>query len=373
MVIDAGQERNFGAQGRTRGRECHGDPRQRLGNMDRGRIRPAAVRSRPLSYHQGDWRRIAARNRRNRRDGQWGYLAEWLGRNRPHPARGDPQEPRGTPPIKSLWSASTGGPGCPGLPTQLRHLPTAIEGTDGRLWFAVNSGVVSLDPTRASYRIPSPPVSIQSVTADDKIYEMDQRPDFPAGTSNIQINYAAVSLLHPEAIRFRYKLQEMDDEWHEAARSTSVNYRNLAPGYLSLSGRRERCQRPMVGQAGNGRIHHPAGVLPDELVSCSLRHGAVASGMGGLPGTRPAVESSVRDDAGRACCRAHAHCARPARHAAAELPRAAAAVPDRVQPSAGSSGRIEAGPCERHRPGGRGDHRGSRRGARTAGLGHGDE
>ena len=120
--------------------------------------------------------------------------------------------------------------GLPGLPPQLRRLPTAIEGTDGRLWFAVNNGVVSVDPTRASNRTPSPPVSIQSVTADDKVYEVDQRPEFPAGTSNIQISYAAVSLLNPEAIRFRYRLQEMDDEWHEAARSTPVSYHNLAPG-----------------------------------------------------------------------------------------------------------------------------------------------
>jgi signal transduction histidine kinase/ligand-binding sensor domain-containing protein len=119
--------------------------------------------------------------------------------------------------------------GLPGLPSQLRHVPTAIEGTDGRLWFTVNNGVVWLDPTRASNQTPSPPVSIQSMTADDKVYEMDQRPEFPAGTSNIQISYAAVSLLNPEAIRFRYKLQEMDDEWHEAARSTSVSYRNLPP------------------------------------------------------------------------------------------------------------------------------------------------
>ena len=119
--------------------------------------------------------------------------------------------------------------GLPGPPSQLRHVPTAIEGTDGRLWFAVNNGVVWLDPTRASNRAPSPPVSIQSVTVDDKVYEMDQRPEFPAGTANVQISYAAISLLNPEATRFRYKLRDID-EWHEAARSTSVSYRNLPPG-----------------------------------------------------------------------------------------------------------------------------------------------
>jgi signal transduction histidine kinase len=120
--------------------------------------------------------------------------------------------------------------GLPGLPLQIWPMPTAIEGTDGRLWFTANNGVVWLDPTRASNRTPPPPVSIQSVAADDKGYELDQIPRFPAGTSNVQISYAAVSLLNPEAIRFRYKVREIDDEWHEAARSTSVSYRNLPPG-----------------------------------------------------------------------------------------------------------------------------------------------
>ncbi|MGO9994108.1 MAG: histidine kinase [Steroidobacteraceae bacterium] len=121
--------------------------------------------------------------------------------------------------------------GLPGLPSQLRHMPTAIEGTDGRLWFTVNNGVVWLDPTRASNRTPPAPVSIQSVSADDKVYELDQRPRFPVGTSNVKISYAAVSLLNPEAIRFRYKLRDMDNEWHEAGRSTSVSYRSLPPGF----------------------------------------------------------------------------------------------------------------------------------------------
>ena len=262
--------------------------------------------------------------------------------------------------------------GLPGLPSQIRPIPTAIEGTDGRLWFTVNNGVVWLDPTRVSNRTPSPPVSIQSVSADDKGYEPDQLPRFPAGPSNVQISYAAISLLNPEAIRFRYKLREMDDEWHEAARSTSVSYRNLPPGpYRFQVGASDangawstKSRRP--NSPSCRRTTRRIGFAP-------LRHAALASGVGGLPATHPAVASSVRDDAGHARCRADAHRTRPARHAVAELPRAAAAVPDSVQPSAGSSGRIEAGPCERHRPGGRGDHGGPRHGARTAHLGDRDE
>jgi len=120
--------------------------------------------------------------------------------------------------------------GLPGLPLQIWPIPTAIEGTDGRLWFTVNNGVVWLDPARASNKIPPPPVSLQSMSADDKGYGLDQPLRFPARTSNVRISYAAVSLLNPEAIHFRYKLRETDKDWHDAGTSTSVSYRNLSPG-----------------------------------------------------------------------------------------------------------------------------------------------
>jgi len=46
----------------------------------------------------------------------------------------------------------------------------------------------------------------------------------------VQINYAAVSLSDPEAIRFRYQLHDTDAGWHETTTSNPAVYRNLAPG-----------------------------------------------------------------------------------------------------------------------------------------------
>jgi signal transduction histidine kinase/ligand-binding sensor domain-containing protein len=120
--------------------------------------------------------------------------------------------------------------GLPGLPSQFGKWPTAIEGTDGRLWFTVNNAVVWLDPSRASNKAPPPPVAIESVSADDNGYGLDETLKFPARTSNVQIGYAAISLMDPEAIRYRYKLQEVDSIWHDVGTSTSVSYRNLSPG-----------------------------------------------------------------------------------------------------------------------------------------------
>jgi len=71
----------------------------------------------------------------------------------------------------------------------------------------------------------------QSLSADDKYYESGVPVTFPARTGSVEISFTAVSLSHPEAVRFRYKLQEKDNDWHEAGTANPVAYRNLSPGH----------------------------------------------------------------------------------------------------------------------------------------------
>jgi signal transduction histidine kinase len=126
--------------------------------------------------------------------------------------------------------------GLPGFPFQLRPLNTAIEGSDGRLWFATSGGVVWLDPARLEKKnVPPPPTTIQSVSADDKNYPLGAALKFPAHTASVQISYAAISLSDPAGVHFRYKLQESDKDWHEVPSASPVSYRNLAPGSYHFS------------------------------------------------------------------------------------------------------------------------------------------
>lgn len=120
--------------------------------------------------------------------------------------------------------------GFPGLAFQVRPLNTAVEGTDGRLWFATGGGVAWLDANQPENKVAAPPLTIVSVSADDKGYPVASPLSFPAHTSSVQISYAAVSLSDPEAVHFRYKLQETDKDWHEVGAASPVSYRNLAPG-----------------------------------------------------------------------------------------------------------------------------------------------
>ena len=52
----------------------------------------------------------------------------------------------------------------------------------------------------------------------------------PARTRDLQIDYTALSLVAPEKVHFKYKLEGQDSDWREVVNDRQVQYSNLAPG-----------------------------------------------------------------------------------------------------------------------------------------------
>jgi signal transduction histidine kinase/ligand-binding sensor domain-containing protein len=120
-----------------------------------------------------------------------------------------------------------------GLPAQLQRthaLPSAIEATDGVLWFATTQGLVWIDPNRIPRNTTRPPVAIESISANGKRYSSSEPLTLPARTENVQLIYAGLSLSIPERVRFRYKLEGQDKDWQDAGSRREAFYTNLAPG-----------------------------------------------------------------------------------------------------------------------------------------------
>jgi signal transduction histidine kinase/ligand-binding sensor domain-containing protein len=110
------------------------------------------------------------------------------------------------------------------------YTPGAIEATDGNVWFPTRNGAVRVNPRRIYKNPLPPPVSIRSVFADEKVYSAFSDPAFPALTNNLRIEYAALSLSIPERVRFRYKLESWDKDWHEAGGRREAFFTHLPPG-----------------------------------------------------------------------------------------------------------------------------------------------
>src|SRR5437588_321936 len=108
--------------------------------------------------------------------------------------------------------------------------PRITTSPDGRLWFLPGSGVVSvIDPRHIPVNKVPPRVHIERIVADDKPYDLRPGMRLPANVRNLRIEYTALSLIAPEKVHFKYKLEGQNRNWHEVINERQAFYTNLPP------------------------------------------------------------------------------------------------------------------------------------------------
>ncbi|MBV9928039.1 MAG: hypothetical protein JOZ96_23675 [Acidobacteria bacterium] len=118
------------------------------------------------------------------------------------------------------------------------YRPVVARSPDGKLWFLPFDGVSVVDPNHLLFNKLPPPVHVEQITADRKTYdaafavtgEANGRLRLPPLVRDLQIDYTALSLVAPERVRFRYKLEGYDRDWQEAGNRRQAFYTNLPPG-----------------------------------------------------------------------------------------------------------------------------------------------
>jgi len=113
--------------------------------------------------------------------------------------------------------------------------PRVAKSTDGKLWFVTGEGVQVVDPRHLAVNKLPPPVCIEQIAGGDKRYWQNLpgasvgQVRLPARTRDLQIDYTALSLVAPEKVHFKYKLEGQDTEWREVVNNRQAQYTNLAP------------------------------------------------------------------------------------------------------------------------------------------------
>jgi PAS domain S-box-containing protein len=111
-----------------------------------------------------------------------------------------------------------------------RYGPKVTKSLDGRLWFPAVDGVSVVDPQHLPFNKLPPPVYVRQIFADGKKYDASPGLRLPAQIRDLLIDYTALSLVVPERIHFRFKLEGQDKDWREVVNQRRVEYSNLAPG-----------------------------------------------------------------------------------------------------------------------------------------------
>jgi signal transduction histidine kinase/ligand-binding sensor domain-containing protein len=110
------------------------------------------------------------------------------------------------------------------------HQPSAWKCRDGRLLFATDQGLVTIDPRRLRSNPVPPSVLVQEATVDGHRVRRGEANQFPPGPGNLELHFAAITLLEPQKAVHRYLLEGFDERWVDAGTRRVAYYTNIPAG-----------------------------------------------------------------------------------------------------------------------------------------------
>ncbi|MFT3762295.1 MAG: triple tyrosine motif-containing protein [Pseudoxanthomonas sp.] len=121
-----------------------------------------------------------------------------------------------------------GQDGMPGVAIQASPVPTALA-TPDRVWLATNGGLAWVSRSSIQSNTHRPNSMILGVRGNGTAYPLKADLRMPAGTTSLQVDFTAPSLSSSQGVRFRYRLEGLEEGWHESSARQAL-YSNLRPG-----------------------------------------------------------------------------------------------------------------------------------------------
>ncbi len=133
----------------------------------------------------------------------------------------------------SHWMEFGAADGLRSRETATNSHPSAWRSRDGRLWFATPKGLVEVDPAHFPVNSTPPPVALERFSIDDAAMPLHGAGPglrVAAGHVHFEFDYAGLSFVAPQKVRYRYMLEGFDHGWTEAGARRTAYYTNIPAG-----------------------------------------------------------------------------------------------------------------------------------------------
>jgi signal transduction histidine kinase/ligand-binding sensor domain-containing protein len=107
---------------------------------------------------------------------------------------------------------------------------SAAYSSDGRVWFAQGNLIQMLDPSRLSQKALPAATYVQSLIVDRKEFQATDNLKLSPHPREVQIDYTSPTFSIPQKVKFRYRLDGYERDWHEAGTRRQAFYTDLPPG-----------------------------------------------------------------------------------------------------------------------------------------------
>jgi signal transduction histidine kinase/ligand-binding sensor domain-containing protein len=160
---------------------------------------------------------------------------------------------------------------------------------DGQLWFPTIRGLAVVDPGNVRINPRTPPVLIEEVTVDDQPVSLPGSDpsaaaaplQIPPGKHRFEFRYTGLSLVAPEKVRFKYRLDGLEADWVDVGTRRVAYYSYLKPGDYTF--RVMACNNDGVWNENGPALAFA--VLPRFWQTWWFAAGAVLAGIGAVGGT----------------------------------------------------------------------------------------
>ena len=100
----------------------------------------------------------------------------------------------------------------------------------GRIWISMNRGISYVDPAQAlSGSVPAL-VHIEGISTDGGAVKLQDDLRISGARKRITCSFVGLSLAVPERVRYKYKLDDFDQDWSDPVAEREATYTNLASG-----------------------------------------------------------------------------------------------------------------------------------------------
>jgi signal transduction histidine kinase/ligand-binding sensor domain-containing protein len=112
----------------------------------------------------------------------------------------------------------------------MKRSRSVVSDSAGRIWFSLSSGLSVVDPSQIAHNsVPALP-HIEAITADNNTANLAVPVRIAPSPRRITFEYTGLSLAVPGRIRFRYFLEDFDNNWSQPVAAREAVYTNLGPG-----------------------------------------------------------------------------------------------------------------------------------------------
>ena len=108
-----------------------------------------------------------------------------------------------------------------------------VDGKDN-LWFGLNHGVFSFNPTIEKAVLTPPLLKIKSVRVNDEPINFENKIVLKPGRYKIKIEYVGIHFKDPSLVKYRHILDGYDDNWSDFTTNSEVIYHGVNDGHFNF-------------------------------------------------------------------------------------------------------------------------------------------